>query len=290
MPTKKRRVPKQQGRTTPRTHSWKDGKTALITGASSGIGYDLGSVFAENGYNLVLIARNKEKLLALANQAQQMFGVSAKVIEKDLAKAGAADEVFRVLQQEGIEVDVLVNNAGHGLLGFFAYTGKQDDLGMIQLNVTAVVHLTKLILPSMMKRGKGKILNVASTAGFRPGPLMSNYAATKAYVLSFSAALAEEVRSSGVTVSVLCPGPTYTGFQERAGMRETPLQKLVYSDSRVVARAGFEGLMAGKMVIIPGLINKLGALFSKAVPLSVSARAARRFYEQALKPIIRKSL
>lgn len=267
---------------------WKPGKTALITGASGGIGYDLGSVFAENGFNLVLVARNKEKLLGLANQAQQMLGVSAKVIAKDLSEPGAAEEVFRIVEKEGIQVDVLVNNAGFGMLGSFAFNGMQSELGMIRLNVMAVTHMTKLFLPPMMTRGHGRILNVASTAGFRPGPLMTTYSATKAYVLSFSTALAEEVRERGISVSVLCPGPTYTGFQERAGMKETPLQRLVQGDPRVVARAAFDGMIAGKTVIVPGLLNKLATIVSRLAPLSWAARSAKGIYEKAQKPAIRR--
>lgn len=280
MSTKKRALPSRE--------SWKANKTVLVTGASGGIGYDLSSVFAENGYNVVLIARNKQKLLALANQAQQMFGVSARVIVKDLSRPNAAEEVVRELEREGIQIDVLVNNAGFGVLGNFAFTSKQDEQEMIQLNITAVASLTKLFLPLMIKRGSGKILNVASAAGFQPGPLMANYSATKAYVISFSLGVAEEVRESGVMVSVLCPGPTFTGFQERAGIRENQFLKLVFADSRTVAQAGYEGLMAGKAVIIPGFFNRMSVFVSRISPLSLTARFLKRFREPGMKPIVRK--
>jgi len=289
MPTRKRPVRKNKASPRVPPTKWKTNKTVLITGASGGIGYDLSSVFAENGYNVVLVARTKEKLLALANQAQQMFGVSAQVIVKDLTKPNAAEEIHRQLEQEGIHVDVLVNNAGYGLLGNFAFTSKRDELEMIQLNIATVAHMTKLFLPAMIKNGKGRILNVASTAGFQPGPLMANYSATKAYVVSFSIGLAEEVRENGVTVSVLCPGPTFTGFQERAGIHENPLLKLVMADSRVVARAGYEGLMAGKTVIIPGFFNRLGSLISRLSPSTLTARFQKRYREREMYPAVRKT-
>lgn len=235
----------------PPAAEWKPNKTALITGSSGGIGYDLASVFAENGYNVVLVARNKEKMLALANQAQQMFGVSAYIIQKDLAVPEAPAEIHRELQRAGIEIDVLVNNAGFGLLGAFGYSNRAEELQMLQLNVMTLVDLTKLFLPAMLLNGRGRILNVASTAGFQPGPYMSNYYATKAYVINFSVGLAEEVRERGITVSVLCPGPTPTGFRARAGIRRSMLGGLGGVDSRIVARAAFEGLMAGKLMIVP---------------------------------------
>jgi len=288
MAIKKHSIRKSKTGTRTALGKWKTNKTVLVTGASGGIGYDLSSIFAENGYNIVLIARNKEKLLALANQAQQMFGVSARVLVKDLTRPNAAEEIYRDLEREGIIVDILVNNAGYGLLGNFAFTSKKDELEMIQLNISAVAHMTKLFLQPMIKRGRGRILNVASAAGFLPGPLMANYSATKAYVVSFSAGLAEEVRENGVTVSVLCPGPTFTGFQDRAGIRENSFVKLVMADSRVVARAGYEGLMAGKLVIIPGFFNKLGSLIARISPFSLTARSLRRFREPKMLPIVRK--
>lgn len=283
MPTKKRTGNRSKKNTPP---SWKPNKTALITGASSGIGYDISSILAENGYNVVLVARSREKLEALANQARQMFGVSARVIVKDLTQPNSVDELYRELEREKIEVDILVNNAGYGLLGDFASTSKTEELGMIQLNIVAVAHLTKLFLPSMIRRGSGRILNVASVVGFRPGPFMTNYAATKAYVVSFSVALAEEVRQKGITISVLCPGPTLTGFHDRAGLRENSFVRFIFADSRVVARSGYEGLMAGKTVIIPGFFNKIGTLFSRMSPPSLSARSVKRYYEPKIKPIV----
>jgi len=280
MPAKKktsRGVPSRVSRT-----DWKPNKTALITGASGGIGYDLASVFAENGYNVVLVARNKEKMLALANQAQQMFGVSVHVIQKDLARPEAAQEIHRELQRRGIGIDILVNNAGFGLLGPFGYSSRAEELGMLQLNVVTLADLTKLFLPAMLMKGQGRILNVASTAGFQPGPFMSNYYATKAYVISFSVGLSEEVRDRGVTVSVLCPGPTPTGFRTRAGIRRSMLGGLGGVDSRIVARVGFEGLMAGKLVIVPGVLNKLGTFVARHAPVGIVSRIVGRLQQKRM--------
>ncbi|GJQ21579.1 MAG: short-chain dehydrogenase [Bacteroidia bacterium] len=268
MPSRKRisRTPRLKAAT------WKPNKTALITGASSGIGYDLASIFAENGYNVVLVARRKDKLLALANQAQQIFGVSAYVLQKDLTRPESSVEIRRELDRAGIHIDVLVNNAGFGLLGRFATSANGEELDMIQVNVVTPVHLTKLFLPDMLLRGSGKILNVASTAGFQPGPYMANYYATKAYLISFSLGLAEEVRERGVTVSVLCPGPTPTGFRARAGIKKSAFGGIADMDSRVVARAGFEGLIAGSPLIVPGVFNKLGTIAVRLLPAGLAAR------------------
>ena len=280
MPPKHKTSPGRVRRTT--AADWKPNKTALITGASGGIGYDLASVFAENGYNVVLVARTREKMLALANQAQQMFGVSAYIIEKDLAVPGAAREVHRELQRVGIEIDILVNNAGFGLLGAFGYSDREEELQMLQLNTMTPVDLTKLFLPAMLLKGQGRILNVASTAGFQPGPYMSNYYATKAYLVSFSIGLAEEVRERGITVSVLCPGPTPTGFRARAGIRRGMLGGLGGVDSRIVARAGFEGLMAGKLIIVPGILNKLAVFATRHAPLGLLSRIIARLQQKRM--------
>ncbi|MBI4417551.1 MAG: SDR family oxidoreductase [Ignavibacteriales bacterium] len=260
MPPRKRTFRKHHSRPRPQAGLWKQNKTALVTGASGGIGYDLATVFAENGYNVVLVARSEDKLLALANQAQQIFGVSAMVIAKDLTRPESPGEITRELDAAGVFVDILVNNAGFGLLGRFGYSDNGEELGMLQLNVVTPVHLTKLLLPAMLARGSGRILNVASIAGFQPGPFMTNYHATKAYLISFSLGLAEEVRDRGITVSVLCPGPMATGFRARAGIRRRALGGIAEMDSRVVARAAYEGLMAGRPLIVPGFFNKLGTV------------------------------
>ena len=194
-----------------------DGKTALITSASGGIGYELAKLFANDHYNLVLVARNASKLAQVADELQRQFGISAKSIPLDLTAPTAPQFLFDQLQREDIAVDILVNNAGYGVFGEFAKIPLEDTLGQIQLNVTALTHLTKLFLGSMIERRSGKIMNVASVAGFQPGPLMAVYYATKAYVISFSEALANELADKGVTVTCLCPGATETAFAGRAG-------------------------------------------------------------------------
>jgi len=231
-------------------------KTALITGASSGIGYELAKLFAEDRYNLVLVARSAGKLTQVADELQREFGISAKAVPLDLTVASAPQSLFNQLQREGIVVDILVNNAGYGVLGEFANISGEDTLGQIQLNITALTYLTKLFLGPMIERRSGKILNVASTAGFQPGPLMSVYYASKAYVISFSEALANELHGTGVTVTCLCPGATDTAFQGRAGLENTPLfKKLRPMTADVVARDGYRGLMAGKAMVISGFRN-----------------------------------
>ncbi len=253
--------------------AWKPNKTALITGASNGLGYDIASVFAENGYNIVLVARNKQKLLDLANQARQMFGVSAHVIVKDLGRAEAPAEIFKDLQSRNIPIDILVNNAGFGLLGPFGYSHAGDQANMLDVNIMAPVRLAALFLPPMLLRGSGRILNIASTAGFQPGPFMAGYYASKSFVVSFSVGLAEELKNRGVTVSVLCPGPMATGFRARAGVKQPALMaSLADMDSRVVAQSGFEGLMAGNVIIVPGLLNKLGTIAARIAPMTLAAR------------------
>lgn len=252
--------------------------TALITGASGGIGADLADLFARDGYDVVLVARSEEKLRQLAERLQG-FGASAQVIVADLAKPDAAVDVVRQLHGE---VDALVNNAGFGIVGPFAETDGAKELEMIQVNIAALTHLTKLILPGMVARKRGRILNVASTAAFQPGPLMAVYYASKAYVLSFSEALAEELSGSGVTVTALCPGPTETGFAEAAAMTDTRLFSTSKpADSKAVARTGYEAMKRGKRVVIHGLRNGMMAQLVRVSPRSVVTKIVRRLQERA---------
>src|SRR5947209_5684123 len=195
-------------------------RTALITGASSGIGRELANLFARDHYDLVLVARNSSRLAQAADELQRQFGITAKSFPLDLTAGSAPQFLFEQLAREGVTIDVLVNNAGYGRLGAFAEVSAEDSLGQIQLNITALTQLTKLFLGPMLERKSGKILNVASTAGFQPGPLMAVYYATKGYVISFSEALANELHGSGVTVTCLCPGATDTEFQVRARSEE----------------------------------------------------------------------
>lgn len=258
-------------------------KTALITGASSGIGYELACLFAKDQFNLVLIARDVEKLKQLADKLQSKYGVEILVMGKDLSDRSAPDEIFAELHKRGWVVDILVNNAGFGALGLFHEIEINKALDMIQVNVASLTHLTRLLIPSMIKRGSGKILNVASTAAFQPGPLMAVYYATKAYVLSFSEAIANELKETGVTLSVLCPGPTKTGFQTRASMEESKLfsnQFLKVMDAETVARIGYSGLMKNKTVIIPGMLNRLLVQSNRLAPRKWVSTIVRKIQER----------
>jgi uncharacterized protein len=241
--------------------------TALITGASGGIGYELAKLFARDLYNLVLVARSRDKLNQVAGELREQFGVIVKTVALDLAASPAATILFEHLKGEGLAVDVLVNNAGFGVFGKFAEMAEEEVLGQVQLNVTALTHLTRLFLPEMIARRTGKIMNVASTAAFQPGPLMAVYYATKAYVLSFSEGLANEVAGTGVVVSCFCPGATDTGFQKRAGMESSRLfKKIGAMNVETVARDGYRGLMAGKTLVISGAPNWLVAQSVRFAP------------------------
>ena len=236
----------------------KQNKTALITGASTGLGRDFADLFAEEGHDLILVARNAARLSEVAGELQQRFGITAKSFPLDLVSTAAPQFLFEQLERENIAVDVLVNNAGYGTLAPFVKTSVEESLGQIQLNIAALTHLTKPFLAPMLQRKSGKILNVASTAGFQAGPGMAVYYASKAYVISFSEALAYELRGSGVTVTCLCPGATDTGFQKRAGTEDTILFRwLRPMDSRAVVRDGYRALMSGKPLVISGLRNWL---------------------------------
>jgi hypothetical protein len=241
-------------------------QTVLITGATGGIGYALAEIFARNGYNLALTGRKPEKLTSIKERWERQYNIDIKYCLKDLAISSTPDEIYQALRAEMIEVDILVNNAGFGLLGKFSQLGLADQLEMLQVNVTALTHLTRLFLPDMILRKRGKILNVASTAAFLPGPGMAVYYASKAYVLSFSAALSNELRSSGITVTALCPGPTNTGFQARAGMTQSNLLKRISVMSpEEVAAIGYRGLLKGKPVVITGHLNVLSAFSTRFI-------------------------
>ncbi|MGC2061285.1 MAG: SDR family oxidoreductase [Candidatus Sulfotelmatobacter sp.] len=233
-------------------------RTALITGASGGIGYELAKLFAKDHYNLVLVARSGDKLNQVAGQLREQFNVTVNTIALDLAADQAVTMLFERLKGEGMAVDVLVNNAGFGVFGEFAEMPEEGIWGQIRLSVMALTYLTRLFLPAMIARRHGKIMNVASTAAFQPGPLMAVYYATKAYVLSFSEALANEVAGTGVVVSCFCPGATDTGFQKRAGMENSRLfKKIGAMNVETVASDGYRGLMAGKTLVISGTRNWL---------------------------------
>lgn len=255
-------------------------KTALITGASVGIGRELAKLFAQDGYNLVLVARNAARLQKVAADVGTQFGVSAKPFPLDLASSAAPQFLFDQLQRENIALDVLVNNAGYGKLGSFAKIPYEESAGQIELNITALTHLTKLFLSPMLERKSGRILNVASTAGFQPGPLMAVYYATKAYVISFSEALANELQGTGVTVTCLCPGLTDTEFQTRAGTEKTTLFKRTRPmDAATVARDGYRALMKGKPLVISGIRNRLLMESLRISPRRIVTAVSRKFLE-----------
>jgi uncharacterized protein len=254
--------------------------TALITGASGGIGLELAKRFAGDGHDLVLVARSEGKLRELGGQLEKAHGIAATVIASDLSKPNAAREIVEALQAASIEIDVLVNNAGFAMNGAFIDNDPQTQRDMIQVSVVALTQLTRLLLPTMVARRSGRILNVASTAAFAPGPLAAVYGATKAYVLSFSEAIAEELRQSGVTVTALCPGPTRTGFSARAGAGSTRLYRTQMSGAEV-ARVGYQGLNSGRRVVVTGLRNKLLVQAARFSPRRVVATIGRRLWESA---------
>lgn len=254
-------------------------ETVLITGASSGIGKELVKVFAGQHYNLVLVARSADKLSALQEEMEHDYKVEVTVIVQDLRHPEAPEQIFAELRKKSIDIDVLVNNAGFGSFGSFVDSDIQNQLQMIHVNISALTHLTKLALSGMKVRGRGKILNVASTAGFQPGPLMAVYYATKAYVLSFSEALANEVRGLGITVTALCPGPTRTEFEQTANLQGSKLFQGGVMDAQSVAKIGYNGLMSNKSVVIPGMKNKVLASSIRFIPRSVVTSVVRKMQE-----------
>jgi short-subunit dehydrogenase len=258
------------------------GRTALITGASGGIGEELAKVFAERGFDLVLVARTEAKLAALGESLAERHGIRAIPIAADLSQSESPAEVVAQLASRGLTVDVLVNNAGFAAYGKF----QEIDLGhqrqLIQVNIAALTELTHHLLPGMLARRRGKILNVASTAAFMPGPLMAVYYASKAYVLSFSEALNNELAGTGVTVTALCPGPTSSGFQARAQMEESRLVRgREIMDATTVARAAYAALMRGRPLVIPGRSNWLVTLMPRLLPRRIIPGIVRRAQERA---------
>jgi short-subunit dehydrogenase len=254
--------------------------TALVTGASGGIGLELARLFAADGHDLVLVARSEDKLVRLAAELKDKYGIAARVLAADLARAQAPSEIFDKLQSEGVNIDALVNNAGFGTYGLFAETDLKQELELLQVNIVALTHLTKLFLPGMIERRRGFVCNVASTAAFQPGPLMAVYYASKAYVLSLSEALSNECEGTGVRVSALCPGPTETGFVAAAGMSESKLFDRGTMTARAVAEAGYRGLLAGKPIVIPGLRNNLVARFVGMMPRGIVTKVVRGIQEK----------
>jgi uncharacterized protein len=248
----------------------------LVTGASSGIGLEFAKLFAASKHRLILTARNAEALEKLADDLRQSHGIEVHVILADLADVAGPQLLFDEIQRRDLPVDILVNNAGFGTHGQFWEIPTPNELSLLQVNVTALVHLTRLFLPAMVSRKQGKILNVASTASFQPGPLMANYYASKAYVLSFTEALSNELAGTGVTATTLCPGPTFTAFQERAGITYSTIASFAGMSAQDVAQAGYHAVMAGKRLSIPGWRNRLLAFSSRFFPRGMVLKVVRK--------------
>jgi short-subunit dehydrogenase len=264
----------------PAKSSSKSGTTALITGGSSGIGLALAKEIAAHGHDIVLVARHRDSLEAAAGVIEGKYGVRADVIPADLRLADAADKIYENISNQRLEIGILVNNAGFGLGGEFLETDLQREVEMIQVNVTAVTQLTKIFAAGMVRRRNGRIMNVASTAAFQPGPLMAVYYATKAYVLSFSQAVAEELRNTGVTVTALCPGATATDFADTAEISNNRLfTRLGVADADNVARYGYKAMMRGERIAIPALRDKIMVQAERLAPRALVTRIARRLQE-----------
>ncbi|MDT0651546.1 SDR family NAD(P)-dependent oxidoreductase [Autumnicola edwardsiae] len=259
-------------------------KTVLITGATSGIGKALAHKFAGNGYDIIAVSRNEDELNKITSEIQNQYGVEVFSIKKDLAQDGAAKEVYSEVKQTKRTVNILVNDAGVGQRGNFVDIPTEKDSEIIHLNVLALAQLTKLYAKEMVERDEGRILNLGSIAGFQPGPMMAIYHATKAFVVSFSEALATELKDmkSAVTVTCLCPGPTDTNFFSRADMENTNVvankDKLMESPHKV-AEEGYEALMKGERIHIPGASNKVMTFTRRVIPKSLQAKIQKKFYE-----------
>jgi uncharacterized protein len=254
---------------------------ALITGASSGIGLEMAKIFADNKVNLVLVARSADKLNQLATELGSK-GITVNVMAKDLSNYNTAKELYDWCSQQNIHIDYLVNNAGFGDFGFFHESDWKKQEQMINLNITTLTYLTRLFLPAMVQKGNGRIMNVASTAAFQPGPTMSVYYATKAYVLHFSEAISNELKNKGVTVTALCPGATESGFQSAAAMEESKLVKgKKLPTSAEVAAYGYKAMMKGKRVAIHGFMNKILANSVRFMPRGVVLAVTRKMQDKA---------
>lgn len=249
---------------------------ALITGASSGIGLELARLFAADRFNLILVARNQQRLDQLSAELIAAHGVQCRVLAADLSQPGAAHQIFDSVKE--LPVSVLVNNAGLGYYGDFADQPLARHSEVMQVNMTALVELTHLFLQPMRSRRSGKILNVASTAAFQPGPCINVYYASKAFVHSFSYALAQELEDSGIVVTALCPGTTHTEFFSRGnfGSKRAPFTM----DAKTVAMAGYRGLMKGKRVVIPGWQNRISSMLAKRLPLTITSAIVRRIHRK----------
>lgn len=259
-------------------------KKALITGAASGLGLEFSKLLAADSYHLVMVDKNGDGLRQAARSIQNSFGTGAEIIIKDLGETRAAAELFGEVGHH--EFDILINCAGFGLFGFFAETRWPVEEAMLQLHVVNLTHLTKLVVQKMIERGSGRILNVSSLAAFQPGPLMNVYYASKAYIHSFSEALANEVKGTGVTVTVLLPGLFNTNFASSAARYSGSAEKrekVVSTTVEKVARSGIKAMMKGRVRIIPGFTNRLFALAARLLPRNLVVSVLRRAQERIRK-------
>jgi uncharacterized protein len=255
--------------------------TALITGASSGIGLELAKVFAREGHNLLITARREERLKELKKELEGEFDSDVAIYATDLSKPDAPEKLFGFAQDQSISVKFLINNAGVGDYGFFHESNWERQAAILDLNIRALTHLTHLFLPELIKKERAGILNVASTAAFQPGPLMSVYYASKHYVLAFGEAIANELSDTGVTVTTLCPGPTESEFQELANMKKSKLfDNLPVSTSVRVAEYGYKEMMKGKRLSIPGILNKILPRAVALSPRRLVTSVARKIQER----------
>ena len=253
---------------------------AVVTGASSGLGVEFARIHASRGGDLVLVARREDRLRELAEELVAAHGVEVDVVARDLAVPGAPEDLAEDLLGRGVRVDTLINNAGFGGHGVFTDREWERDRDMIRLNIEALTALTRKFLPPMVERGGGRVLNVASTAGFLPGPLQAVYFATKAYVISFSEAVNEELKGTGVTVSVLCPGATQTEFFDSAGLGGTRFLKFGVASSRKVAEFGYRAMSRGRRVAVPGFANRFMMHSLRLTPRWLATRLSKAAMEK----------
>ena len=261
-------------------HNLKYKKTALVTGAASGLGFEFSLLLAKDSYNLILVDIDAKKLAYAKKYIQKIYDVNVKILEKDLCKPNIAQEIFDYVEE--IPIDILINNAGFGLFGAFSDTKWQRESEMLNLHINTLTQLTKLILKGMVERDNGKILNISSLAAFLPGPLMAIYYASKAYILSFSQAIANELKGTGVTVTALCPGQTKTAFQEVVSGTSSSNNKEVFNMACPieVAKYGYAAMLKGKTVAIPGRFNKFLATLSRFVPRKMTTSIVRKIQEK----------
>lgn len=259
----------------------KNRETVLITGASTGIGYELSKIFAQNGYELIIVARDLRKLKEVEKELKEKYGTQVIIINKDLSYPNSAYELYEEVLKLDINIDILVNNAGAGASGLFHEIDYDKDIKIIQLNITSLTNLTKLVSKMMIENKSGKILNVASTGAYQPGPYTAVYYATKAYVLSFSEAIYNELKDYGITVTTICPGATKSEFSKRAG--KTQIKGSM--EAKKVALAAFLGLKKNKRLIIPGIQNKIAIIASKLLPGNITAKAVRKIQDKLINEV-----